>query len=393
MIHKRSSRVFLIVLFSVLAPLAAAQLYTVTDLGPLTPAAINTWGQVVGDYNGHAFMWTRTGGMRDLGIIPGGTFSSAGGINDLGVVAGTADGPGTMIFTDPTWPRPNRECSHFVQPFVWTQRKNMEGLGTFIVPADSPLDVYAEFCGVNFITTGINALRQVVGYNIEVATYQYAFLWTRTGGMTLLTGPNFGNWPPTFALAINNTGQMVGQSSTFHTCGIGHATSWKNGVGTDLGTLGGGPDVLDYGSSANAVNDLGVVVGWSTTGPVSAYFPAPVHAVVWTPSGGIRDLGTLPGDLSSAAIKANFWQVIGSSGNETYFNLCPGGGAPFEVPGRPFIWSETKGMQDLNTLIPPSGWVLASVADINVWGQIVGSGTYKGQTHGFLLTPRVLFQH
>jgi hypothetical protein len=44
-------------------------------------------------------------------------------------------------------------------------------------------------------------------------------------------------------------------------------------------------------------------------------------------------------------------------------------------------------MQDLNTLIPVSDWVLNSVSDINVWGQIVGSGTLNGETHGFLLTP------
>jgi hypothetical protein len=58
------------------------------------------------------------------------------------------------------------------------------------------------------------------------------------------------------------------------------------------------------------------------------------------------------------------------------------------VSGRPFIWSEANGMQDLNELIPPSGWVLTSVADINVWGQIVGSGTRHGEQRGFVLTPR-----
>jgi hypothetical protein len=46
-------------------------------------------------------------------------------------------------------------------------------------------------------------------------------------------------------------------------------------------------------------------------------------------------------------------------------------------------------MEDLNTLIPASsGWTLNSAADINLWGQIVGSGMLNGQAHGFLLTPR-----
>jgi probable HAF family extracellular repeat protein len=57
--------------FCLIAASAAAQVYTVKDLGPLAPTAVNTWGEVVGNYNGHAFMWTKTGGMSDLGIISG----------------------------------------------------------------------------------------------------------------------------------------------------------------------------------------------------------------------------------------------------------------------------------------------------------------------------------
>ena len=34
-----------------------------------------------------------------------------------------------------------------------------------------------------------------------------------------------------------------------------------------------------------------------------------------------------------------------------------------------------------------SGWVLNSAVAINMWGQIVGSGTRNGHIHGFLLTP------
>jgi hypothetical protein len=37
-----------------LGAIANAQSYSVTDLGHLSPAAINNLGQVVGDYNGHA---------------------------------------------------------------------------------------------------------------------------------------------------------------------------------------------------------------------------------------------------------------------------------------------------------------------------------------------------
>ena len=104
----------------------------------------------------------------------------------------------------------------------------------------------------------------------------------------------------------------------------------------------------------------------------------------------MTDLGTLTGDASSVALKINFLgQVIGNSGNTLYSFNFAGDAPPFEVTGRPFIWTESEGMQDLNTLIPQtSGWVLTSAADINIWGQIVGSGTRNGQPHGFLLTPK-----
>src|SRR5580765_9041152 len=82
----------LLLVFAV--PSAYGQLYTITDLGPLSPTAINTWGQVVSNLNGHAFIWTKTKGLRDLGILPSGIFSRAAAINDFGAVAGTADGPG-----------------------------------------------------------------------------------------------------------------------------------------------------------------------------------------------------------------------------------------------------------------------------------------------------------
>jgi uncharacterized membrane protein len=165
---------------------------------------------------------------------------------------------------------------------------------------------------------------------------------------------------------------------------------------------------LDYfSSSANGVNDSGQIVGWSTTSLVSddacwAFGPGditgcPMHAVLWKASGEILDLGTLPGDLFSSASNINFFgQVIGTSGTTLVFQEAAGtarsglfGDSPTGVVGHPFIWSESSGMQDLNTLISASsGWALNSATGINIWGQIVGLGTLNGKTHGYLLTPR-----
>jgi len=373
-----------------LVPIASAQVYTVTDLGPLSPTAINIWGQVVGNFKGQAFMWTQFTGRKGLGTLTGGTSSYASSINDLGAVTGTADGLGTVISPDASIP--NQECSDLTQPFLWTPRNGMQGLGTVGVPPTEIMWPY--WCGIPFYATGINDPRQVVGYTIPYSDlYQWGFL--STSAVTTLFGSSF---PPTMVNGVSNTGRLVGQTGVL----IGQATSWKSGVATDLGALGGG--ALDYSSSANGVNDRGQVVGWSTTIPLDPdchldLVGCPIHAVLWGRNGGISDLGTLPGDTLSAASNINFFgQVIGSSGSTLVGQGWGGpGGSGFQgdggavaVIGRPFIWSTRNGMQDLNSLISTnSGWVLNSANGINIWGQIVGSGTLNGHAHGFLLTPTV----
>lgn len=376
-------------LFCLIPVLTVAQVYTVTDLGPLSPTAINSWSQIVGNYNNEAYIWT-FGHMRGLGKLTGGTFSSATAINDWGVVTGTADGFGIVI-SDVSGV-PNQECSDLVQPFLW--RGQLNGLGT--VGANGGFPPGPEWCSVPFYSSGINDLGQVVGYTKRYSDdFQWGFSWTGADGMTLFGG----SWPPTFVNGISNTEQIVGENGVEDR--VGHATSWKNGATTDLNSSGG-TDYFSYNGSANGVNDRGQIVGWSTIIPVYAdscyeelfQDSCPMHAALWSTTAPVRDLGTLPGDTLSAALKINcFGEVIGSSGNTAAFPSNDYFTSPLEVIGRPFVWSERNGMQDLNTLIRGnSGWVLNSATDINVWGQIVGEGTLNGQPHGFLLTPRNPFK-
>ncbi len=283
----------------------------------------------------------------------------------------------------------------------------MKGLGTIIASLSEADGDYEFWCIIQFKGRSINIFNQVVGDGGRYSTYAWGFSWTNSTGTTAFGG----TWPPTFINGISNKGEIVGQNAGPAEYGtgspvssqyLGHATSWTNGIPTDLGTLGGASDLgfpYGYSSSANGVNDLGQVVGYSTTVPISSdginevgwNGQAPIDALLWSASGTMTDLGTLPGDTFASASKINlFGLVIGSSGNAA----APGGVEdPSGVLGRPFIWTKNSGMQDLNVLIPVnSGWLLNSVTDINVWGQIVGTGTYNGQTHGFLLTPRNPFQ-
>jgi uncharacterized membrane protein len=386
----RQLKIGVMALLLVLAvPSAYGQLYTITDLGPLSPTAINTWGQVVGNLNGHAFIWTKTKGLRDLGVLPSGTFSRAAAINDLGAVAGTADGPG--IATSGSFG--SYQCSNLIQPFVWIRTNGFRTPPS--VPDPWPSDIRPA-CDFSVSATGMNVLGQVVGRDGPGGdNFDWGFSWS-ADGIELLGS----SWRPTSINGISNTGQMVGQDGNVGSVGLGHATSWHDGTTTELAALDGSIN----NSSAKGVNDLGQVVGWSTTTPIS--FPydgacdgdqgsgCPVHAVSWTAGGAIRDLGTLPGDTNSVATKINsFGQAIGSSGNTFVFHEGLNPDLAHEVVGRPFIWSERSGMRDLNTLIRGnSKWVLSSATDINVWGQIVGQGMLNGKPHGFLLTPRAFFK-
>ena len=52
------------------------------------------------------------------------------------------------------------------------------------------------------------------------------------------------------------------------------------------------------------------------------------------------------------------------------------------------LWTPDGAMHDLNRLIDSaSGWVLQSALAVNAQGQIVGHGTWRGQSRACLLTP------
>ncbi len=204
-----------------------AQMYTVTDLGTMSPTSINLVGQVVGNFNGHAYLWTQSNGFHDLGTLVGGAFSKAAAINDLGMVTGTADGPGTM------WEPPGEsfnvdgpDCANLVQPFLWTPGEGMRGLGT---PAFFNNEVSGHYCGIPYFATGINLSGQIIGYSwAGGSTYAYGFVWDGADGWRRV----FGNWLDSSANGINNAGQIVGQNGYWY-----DPVSWKAGAVTTLPKL------------------------------------------------------------------------------------------------------------------------------------------------------------
>jgi len=184
------------------------------------------------------------------------------------------------------------------------------------------------------------------------------------------------------ALFNNDNGEVVGASGTCATTSLPpiaagpHAVLWdKNGTPHDLGNLGGDGTTAQMGAGniGLAVNNRGQVTGASAiTGNATN------HAYIWTSETGMRDLGTLPGDVLSVGTGINDESlVIGSSMDKD--------GNPTAV-----IWANGA-IIDLNSLVPedfPLFLLFATAA--NNSGQIVGFGVQKdapNHVHGFLATP------
>jgi len=301
------------------------------DLGTLggtssTPAAVNESGDIVGwsevavgSVMRHAFLWTPTTGMMDLGQDT--SFATA--INNLGHVAGGA------LYGDPFG----------THPFLWTPE---DGL----VEIEPP---HLSCCGS---TVGaVNDVDQVVGTLDNLIRPSRAFSWTSTGGMRTLG--SLGG--PSHAVDVNNSGLVVGTGLLVPRLFYfepRHAFTWTDSTGmVDLGTLGG------RDSAAVDVNDDGQVVGWSYTVGSLESDGSIRHAFLWTAADGMVSLGTLGGPNSEAtAVNARGW-VVGQS------DVTPG---PSLVHA--FLSTPDHGMTDLGTL----GGNFSTALDVNDRGQVVG---------------------
>lgn len=329
----------------ILAPLAGAQSYTITDIAEVglsayePQGAINDHGAIAGTFiNGNnlsqAFLWTAKTGVRDLGFLPGFDESVATHINNAGHVVGYSASSTTGL----------------AHAFLWTQTGGMQDLGT--LPGGNASYAY-----------GVNESDQVVGYSYidDLGQLYHAFLWTANTGMQDLgtLGGLSSN-----AAAVNQSGIVVGSSYLLGDAGPYHAFAWTQAGGMeDLGVLGVGT----Y-SGASAINTPGEIVGFSAF----THTGSEIRPFYWTQAIGMRALDNV---YSAAASVNDSGAIVGSEPARGRLSAS-------------FLWTQANQYQNLNNLIPPnSGWDIQLARGINSSGQIMATGTYQARTHAALLTP------
>jgi probable HAF family extracellular repeat protein len=277
--------------------------------------------------------------FQDLGILPNGTTSVAQTVNDFNQAAGWADNGSDAPF----------------RAVLFTN-------GVVIEIPDLPLFLN----GTQAFANGINNGAQIVGSQ-DGDPALHGFMY-RNGELSDL-GENYD------PLAINESGQNVGQVTGNFAYGAGHAAFFHDDVLDDLGVLRG-----DNFSVALAINNSNVIVGSSykciytepIPGCLAKHFPHPSrhffkgHGFVYD-DGKMKALRTPDGYLQTQAMGINSAGTIVGCG---LVSVAAGYSA--------LIWVGHE-VYDLNTLVPSGTPHITCGFGINDAGQIV--------TYDSLLTP------
>jgi probable HAF family extracellular repeat protein len=290
------------------------------------PKGINSAGDVVGistvagDASYHSFLWTATGGLQDIGTL-GGDSAYAVAINSSDQIIGTsttADG--------------------YSHNFLWSPSTGMVAFG-------------------NGELVGINSSGEVAGIAIGEDGNLHSFLWSAATGkmdLGLAKGEKSAE-----ATALNDLGQVVGVAGT------SEGFVWTKAKGNQpiAGT-----------SYFRAIDNQGAATGY-----VAIFSQFYGHAVLWSQSAGVIDIGTLTNtntDISDGFGISDNGQVVGYSTKNG-------------VGGYAFVYSKAHGMQELDTLIN-SSWYITTAWGINSAGEIIATGIISGSNypHTLLLTPQ-----
>ncbi len=273
--------------------------------------AVNDTGEAVGTSNSEAFAWTPAGGMIALGTLPGDDQSSANAVNDDGQVVGYSLGSlldGTCCRQDAFSWTPDGGMVDLgtlggAISDAYAVNNSGQVVGYSTLPGDTVTDAFSwtqaagmvdlgNLGGDNTAAEAVNDNGQVVGASTDSSGNNHAFSWTQAGGMVDL-GTLGGSF--SVALGVNNSGQVVGYSALPGDTAV-HPFLWSSGTMTDLGSPG--PSFAE--TFAYAINDDGEVVGEAN----SAGNNCPCDAFSWTQSTGMVDLGSLSASATRSSVSA-----------------------------------------------------------------------------------------
>jgi probable HAF family extracellular repeat protein len=274
--------------------------------------------------------------ITDLGLIPGGTFSSGLAINNQPVIVGLAN-DNTFAFKRPFWDANTGVIIGFADNFS---------------PASTAIPEH------------VNGSREMAGSEVYGDNVYQGIYWNPTGHAFVL--PPLAGFDPDYgavhtrAHGINNLSQLVGTGKEAEPNFFTHAALWltKDTEAVDLGFLGQGIP-LNY-SEAYGINDLTHVVGNSAVGTA-------IDGFLWR-NGQMTDLG--PGQAKAI----NNTGLIAGLDNLT---------------NKPAIWeydiSNPNSTPRIHQLPIPAGFFSATTTAVNDSGDVVGyAGSPSIDSHAIL---------
>jgi probable HAF family extracellular repeat protein len=301
--------------------------------------------------NNHAVIWERVNDqwvIRDLGTVePEFENYYCYGISDLGQAVGW--GINTQAYV----------------AFFYDDVTGMESL--------TPADRYSSQAW------DISNSYQVVGNTRTIDSVSQAYLWEPDGSGQWVTtdlGVLAGHYR-SYAMAINNHGQIAGYSNPDSSTSLNVPAFWEN-VSGSWEYVNLNDAIGESGSfTPRDINDMGQIVGTHFTDGTN-------YAVLWQCVNGQWTLTDL-----SASKPSNFTTT--AAGDINNLGQVVGGATLTTGENVGFLFRDGV-MYNLSNFLPTSasGWKLAGQG-INDYGQIVGRGTNPaGETRAFLMDTRAV---
>jgi probable HAF family extracellular repeat protein len=200
--------------------------------------AVAGWSKNASGYD-RPFLWTKTGGLVDLGTPADYNYGYGNQVNNSGVVAGYYGTSSTAV-----------------QACYWTAPGSVVGIQSLITGATSSWAYAINESG---------QMAGVYGYKVGSTTYNYAYRFTPAAvpgnpGTVDLLG-SLGTWTDSQGIGINDAGYVVGLAKVSYTDASKlHAFLWRNAAEgmLDLGYLAGGTEY----SVARDINNHDQIVGY-----------------------------------------------------------------------------------------------------------------------------------